>query len=135
MKKNHQLLPIVSSKNGFTIVEVIVTLFVAVIFIVAGYQLYLLVVKNNSSAQNRSYAASLADNYLDKAVSNTKTCQTIGSTQIAVDHNNKVFLSVETPYGCNTNPIIKIDITVNYFDINKPKTLIVSRYSYIGNNS
>jgi len=45
---------------GFTAVELLVTLFVAAIFLFAGYQLYSIVINDSAVARNQSQASNIA---------------------------------------------------------------------------
>lgn len=47
-------------KKGFTVVELMITLFVASLFIISGYQLYQVVVFRGSDARKLSEASTLA---------------------------------------------------------------------------
>jgi len=47
-------------EKGFTAVELLVTLFVAAIFLIAGYQLYTIVTNDSAAARNRSKASNIA---------------------------------------------------------------------------
>ena len=47
-------------KKGFTIIELLVTMFIAVAFLMAGYQLYGMIIKDGSETQLRTKAANIA---------------------------------------------------------------------------
>jgi len=51
-------------EQGFTAVELLVTLFVAAAFIVAGYQLYSFVIRDGSEARNRAKVSNIVYDYL-----------------------------------------------------------------------
>lgn len=52
------------NKAGFTAVELLVTLFVAAAFLIAGYQLFNVVIKDGGDTRAQSAAANVAYNYL-----------------------------------------------------------------------
>jgi Tfp pilus assembly protein PilV len=49
-----------SNQSGFSAVELLISLFIAVAFVGAGYQLYALIIKNGSEARLRSRADNIA---------------------------------------------------------------------------
>lgn len=58
---------------GFTIVELVVTLFVATLLIIAGYNLYGIVTKNAAEARRMSEASSIAYDILRTRAASTST--------------------------------------------------------------
>jgi len=61
--------------SGFTAVELLITLFVASVFIIAGYSLYGVVIKDNGSTRAQTVASDLAYNYMRQySASATKPC-------------------------------------------------------------
>ncbi|MFZ3009910.1 MAG: type II secretion system protein, partial [Candidatus Microsaccharimonas sp.] len=70
-----------SLQSGFTAVELLITLFVAVAFLVAGYQLFNVVVKDGGQARAESRAGNVAYDYMRRYASNaTNPCT--GSTPL-----------------------------------------------------
>ena len=53
-----------SQQSGFTAVELLITLFVAAAFIVAGYQLFNIVMKDGGETRAESRAGNVAYDYL-----------------------------------------------------------------------
>lgn len=104
---------------GFSVVELLLTLFVAGAFLIAGYQLYATIITNSSNNQIQSSASVIADEYLQKYKAKaTKPCtaQTILSSQ-AVESDNltdvTVSVSITCPYGTSSS-VSKITSTVAY---------------------
>jgi Tfp pilus assembly protein PilV len=49
---------------GFSTVELLITLFVAAVFLAAGYQLYLVTVRDSGDVRQRARASAIAYDYL-----------------------------------------------------------------------
>ncbi len=65
------------SASGFTAVELLITLFVAVAFIIAGYQLYGVIIKDGGATRAQSTANNLAYTYMRQyAASAPASCTT-----------------------------------------------------------
>jgi Tfp pilus assembly protein PilV len=67
------------NQDGLTAVELLITLFVAAIFIIAGFSLYGVVVKDNGTTRAQTIASALAYSYLRQYTSYaTKPCTAQG---------------------------------------------------------
>jgi type II secretory pathway pseudopilin PulG len=108
-----------SSKSGFTAVELLVTMFVAVAFLGAGYQLYSLIIKDGGQTRAQARAANTAYDYLRQYSLSADTPSCAASTpfdsSVSVAGLTAVTVTVDLscPYATTTN-ITKIDVTVRY---------------------
>jgi Tfp pilus assembly protein PilV len=102
------------TKNGFSSVELLITLFVAVAFLATGYQIYIAVAKNSAQSQYRSSADSIAKDYLNRVSSVRIPCPTSSDESIiATINNDEVHKIISAPYGCSSShSIIKVEIKV-----------------------
>jgi type II secretory pathway pseudopilin PulG len=119
----------INKQSGFTTVELLVTLFVAAAFLMSGYQLYAMIIKNNGEASARAKAVNVAYQYLqqykdkyknDNAI-NCATNPTILTNPVtpAIDGLSNVTItpSFTCPYSSAsdyTKSISKLSITVTY---------------------
>jgi Tfp pilus assembly protein PilE len=96
------------NQPGFTAVELLITLFVAVAFLVAGYQLYFIVIKDNGQTRAQAKAANVAYNYLRNYTSTaTNPCAAstpLSNSPITVAGLSNATLSVTItcPYASST---------------------------------
>jgi prepilin-type N-terminal cleavage/methylation domain-containing protein len=106
-------------QSGFTIVELLITLFVAAAFLTSGYQLFNLVIKDSGQARADSRASSVAYDYMRRystsvvspCVASTPLSNV--STGVAGLSNVTVTVSITCPYSATTS-LSKIDVTVLY---------------------
>jgi Tfp pilus assembly protein PilE len=112
--------------SGFTAVELLVTLFVAAAFLMAGYQLYGLVIKDGGETRAQSLVGNVAYDYLQRYKS-TVTNPCIASTPLVNQpititgvSNATISITISCPYTSNTS-LSKIMVTVNY---NNPQQVI-----------
>lgn len=70
-----------TSQRGFTAVELLVTLFVAAAFLVGGYQLFNVVIKDGGETRSESRAANIAYDYL-RRYSDSATNPCVGSAPL-----------------------------------------------------
>jgi len=111
--------------QGFSAVELLITLFVAAAFIVAGYQLYNVVVKDGGQARADARAANVAYDYLrryeptasDPCVASTPLNNS--SIMVAGLSNVRITIGISCPYAStsglnNTRSISKITATLQY---------------------
>jgi len=111
--------------QGFSAVELLITLFVAAAFIVAGYQLYNVVVKDGGQARADVRAANVAYDYLrryepvvtDPCVAATPLNNS--SIMVAGLSNVRITIGISCPYAStsglnNTRSISKITATLQY---------------------
>lgn len=115
-----------SKQSGFTAIELLITLFVAAAFLVSGYQLYSVVIKDGGQTRAQAKASNVAYDYL-RRYSNTATnpCTTINpeiNTSVSVAGLSAVTVSVAItcPYASVTT-LSKVDVTVKY---NNPEQTI-----------
>lgn len=106
-------------QSGFTAVELLITLFIAAAFIVAGYQLFNIVVKDGGSARAESRAGNVAYDYMRRYspdATNPCSAQTpLTAAPISVDGLSQATISVAI--SCpdySTTSLSKIDVTVHY---------------------
>lgn len=105
-------------QDGFTIVELLVTLFVAAAFIATGYQLYYVITRDGSGARNQALASNLAYDYIRRySTSASKPCLETTATPSPPSPseipNPEISVEVTCPYGANTQTS-KIAVTVKY---------------------
>lgn len=109
-----------SNESGFTAVELLVTLFVAAIFLTLGYQIYTSTVKDSGETRALAKANNIAYNYLQQykaKVSPTCASQTpLINQPIEVEGLTKVTVSVaiSCPYSPSTTSVSKVLVTVKY---------------------
>jgi Tfp pilus assembly protein PilE len=105
--------------SGFTVVELLLTLFIAAAFLMSGYQLYSLIIKNGSNIRFQSIASNVANDYLDRYKQNiTLACTPLtllDNQPITVDKLTDVTItiSITCPYASTTS-ISKITSVVKY---------------------
>lgn len=92
------------SQDGFTVVELLISLFIAAAFIGAGYQLYSTLIKDGGQAYQRSVASNVAYSYLRSAIG-----QPSGSCQPA-----EVTTDVEDGTGLPPGSTVKLSMTCPY---------------------
>lgn len=115
-----------TKKSGFTTVELMVALFIGVLFITAGYQLYMILLKDGAESRDRALASSLASSQLDKKAATTAACSPTPVVEnIPVPAETKLIepsisSSTSWPYGCSGAVTMKrIEITVSYGEPDK----------------
>ena len=110
------------SLTGFTTVELLVTLFVAAMFLAAGYMFYNAILLRSSEARWQSQADNIAYDYLRRyealasvpCVANTPVNQEALTGDAASGlANPRVTVQVTCPIS-SLNRISKITVTVNY---------------------
>lgn len=116
------------SQSGFSTVELLITLFIAVAFVTTGYQLYTLVISDSGSSRLQSRADNAAYNLLRQYSSQaTKPCSVVTPTPTPAispsDNlpNASVTVTFSCPYG-TSSAISKIEVTLLY---NTPQKEIV----------
>lgn len=110
------------SKNveqGFTVVELLITLFVAAAFLVSGYQLYNAIIKDGGQTRGESRASNVAYDYLRRYSASTvspcvaSTPVSAASVSVAGISNVTVTVAITCPYTSTTS-ISKVEATVLY---------------------
>lgn len=108
-----------NNQQGFSAIELLITLFIAGIFLVSGYQMYSMITKDGSEARQQAQAYNLAKLYLQNYKSTVgATCMTtpppaIPTINVAGLTNPSLIPSVTCPYG-SASPITKITVTLRY---------------------
>ena len=108
-----------ASEKGFTAVELLITLFVAAAFLIAGYQLFNVVIKDGSEARTQAVAANTAYDYMRRyATSAQNPCSAsipMNSSPVTVPGlvDAIVTVSITCPQA-STPTISKIEATVEY---------------------
>jgi len=106
---------------GFTAVELLITLFVAAAFLIAGYQLFSVVIRDGGQTRAESRAANIAYDYLRKysgVVSNPCTAETlVDNEEINVSGLTDVTVNVSaTCLLSDLSTVSKIEATITYND-------------------
>lgn len=118
----------IKKQNGFTAVELLVTLFVAAAFLASGYQLFILATRDGGETRARSIANNTAYDYLQqykaKATAVCSTTPSLASTPISVTGltNVTVAVDISCPYS-ETPSVSKISVTIKY---NTPQKTVVN---------
>ncbi|MEO5949816.1 MAG: prepilin-type N-terminal cleavage/methylation domain-containing protein [Candidatus Saccharimonadales bacterium] len=107
-----------SSESGFTAIELLITLFIAAVFIISGYQLYSAVMSDGTSARNQAKAGNIAYEYLNNyatAVPGTCSVNTDSPTPPTDSGVPNISITVNTtcPYGDGAT-LSRIEVIVNY---------------------
>lgn len=106
-----------TQQSGFSAVELMISLFIAVAFIGAGYQLYSVILRDGSDAKLRARANDIAYEMLRTySVQATNPCTTITPTATLPTPTNLPNASASVAITCpyNSNPISKVSVTVSY---------------------
>ncbi len=109
------------SQSGFSAVELLVTLFVAAIFLIAGHQLYTTIIRDSGASRQKARASNLAYDYLRRYAA---TAPTTCASSTPVDNVEEdpvpeglvnVFTTVtySCPQGSLTG-LTKVQATVHY---------------------
>ena len=106
-------------QEGFTAVELLVTLFIAAAFLIAGYQLFSVVVRDGGATRAEAKAANVAYDYLRKyAPSATNPCSSVtleNNTAITVEGLVDTRITVTAACANSvTNTLSKLEATVTY---------------------
>ena len=109
-----------TKQAGFSAVELLVTLFIAVAFIATGYQLYSVVIQDGGNELQQAQATNIAyDNLRRYSSEATNPCSTVtpsptpsipSGTSLT---NPSITVTITCPYGTSLN-LTMITVTVNY---------------------
>lgn len=108
-----------SRQSGFTAIELLITLFIAAAFLVTGYQLYAVIIKDGGNTRAQARASNVAYDYLRRylaTATNPCTASTpLNNADISVSNLSsvKVTVSLTCPYPATTS-ITKVSVTMNY---------------------
>ena len=107
-------------QEGFSAVELLITLFIAATFIAAGYQLFSVITKTSADARQQARASNIAYDYLrrysDQVVIPCAQVAPSPSPTIPADSklpSASITASITCPYG-NGTPVAKVSVSVKY---------------------
>lgn len=108
-----------SDQAGFSAVELLITLIIASLFIIMGFQLYSVSIENGGDARREAAASALAYKKLRQmstAGTGVATCpSTPTSTTANVDDNKAVqTTTISCPYPSTFNKIRLVNVKVKY---------------------
>ncbi|OIP86014.1 hypothetical protein COV88_02690 [Candidatus Saccharibacteria bacterium CG11_big_fil_rev_8_21_14_0_20_41_19] len=118
-------------QSGFTAVELLITLFIAAAFLMSGYQLYSLIMKDGGEVRATAKASNVVYDYLQRyKASATNPCTSsspLSNQVITVDTLASVTVSVDItcPFS-STMTVTKVQVTLKYG--NPQQTVINSTY-------
>jgi Tfp pilus assembly protein PilE len=107
------------TEGGFSAVELLITLFIAAIFVFTGYQLYTVVIKNGSEANQRSIASGIAyENLRRYTPLVTSPCSNVTPTptpSIPANTlpNSSITVTIDCPYGIG-GIVGRVKVSVKY---------------------
>lgn len=126
------MINLLKTRDGFSAVELLVTLFVASIFLFSGYQVYLAIIKDGGEVRQQATAGSVAYNYLqDYKVSGTVAGACVPEVleeDAIIDNQDLPDATVTVERSCpvDSSPgLNKISVTINY---GENKTVQTSTY-------
>lgn len=107
-----------TSADGFTAVELLITLFIAAIFLMTGYQLYTVIMSDGASAKFQAKSANIAYEYLTNAQAAVAASCTPATSAPALPANSgvpglEIAVNTTCPYG-NGNQVSRIEVIVKY---------------------
>jgi prepilin-type N-terminal cleavage/methylation domain-containing protein len=109
----------IRQQSGFTAIELLITLFVAAAFLIAGYQLFNVVVKDGGQSRAESRAGNVAYDYMRRyspSATNPCTSQTLlSNSSLSIDglSNARMTVVISCP-DYSTTSLSKIDVTITY---------------------
>jgi len=112
----------INKQSGFSAIELLITLFIAAAFLISGYQLYALVMKDSGDVRFQAKASNIAADYLQtyktspsiqKPCSPSSTTPLTNSSSIPGLSNVTVNVAISCPYS-NTTSVSKLSVTVQY---------------------
>lgn len=115
----------VKTTQGFSAVELLITLFVAALFLAAGYTLYDAIVGRSAEARQQAQADNIAYDYLRRyeATVTTPCAASTPVNRVAISGDQAeglarplVTVAISCPYGSSINRLSKVTVTVEYGD-------------------
>lgn len=107
------------TQNGFTAAELLITLIIAAVFVIGGYQLYTIVINDGAEAQYQAIASNEAYNQLRQwsEAPSRGPCSASGQQSFTKDVNGlpspvRFDISSDCPYG--GNGVARITAKVQY---------------------
>ncbi|MGB4420410.1 MAG: prepilin-type N-terminal cleavage/methylation domain-containing protein [Candidatus Saccharimonadales bacterium] len=118
---------LIDKHQGFSAVELLITLFIAATFLVAGFQLYSTIIKDSGSIRLTVRASNVAYNYLQKTKSDvtkiTNPCSPYNfpsETPIIDGLSNVIVnIAITCPYT-SASSLSKITVTIDYNGADQP---------------
>jgi len=107
-------------QEGFTAVELLITLFVAAAFLGTGFQLYSAIIQRGSDARQMAVASNYAYSSLRSLASTTPTCSTTPAVTTTTPTitglaSPTVTQTISAPHGCPwTNDVMQVEVDVTY---------------------
>jgi Tfp pilus assembly protein PilV len=108
------------TQQGFSAVELLITLFIAVAFIATGYQLYTIIIKDGGESRMRARASNIAyDNLRRYTPQTTDPCTVFTPTPAPSIPsgsglaNASITITITCPYTTAIN-ITKVQVSVKY---------------------
>lgn len=111
-------------QEGFTAVELLITLFVAAAFLGTGFELYSAIINRGNESRQMAVASNYAYSSLRSLASTTPDCSTTPTVTtttptIAGLTSPTVTQTISAPHGCPwTNDVMQVQVTVDYGPIN-----------------
>lgn len=122
-----------SQSNGFSAVELLITLFIASAFLISGYQLYAVAIKDGGETRIQSLASTEATKQLKIAESNaTNPCTPYGPSTVSSGVTGLTSYTVDikchkdTDTVDNLTGLSKILVTITYGT--PPQSIIYGEY-------
>lgn len=106
-------------QSGFTVVELLVTLFIAAAFLVSGLQLYAVIIKDGGQTRAQARASNVVDDYLQRyktTAASPCTVQTPLNNQVITVSgltSVTVTVAITCPYAATT-AVSKVLVTILY---------------------
>lgn len=128
-----------NKQSGFSAIELLITLFIAAAFLICGYQLYDLIIKDSGETRQQSRAGNVAYEYLQryKSSSSVKSpCEATSSDIIETPtvsglSNVSIAIKITCPYTTGPTPIntlSKVSVTLTYGSGSDAKSVNVATY-------
>jgi len=120
-----------NKQNGFTAVELLITLFIAAAFLLSGLQLYAVIIKDSGKTRAQASASNVVYDYLQRykpSATNPCTAQTPLTNlpiTIAGLSDAAITVAISCPYSLTTS-VSKITVTMLYN--NPQKTMSNATY-------
>lgn len=130
-------------EEGFTAVELLITLFIAAVFLFAGYQLYIQVTKDAADADKTAKLSNIVQERMRKQITtvtgqypngcSTSSPSTLNENQTVQGIGN-VALSIVTrcpiaPSGGSSTDLFQVTVTATYSENGQTRTLQHSSYA------
>lgn len=111
----------IDTQAGFSAVELLISLFIAVAFIAAGYQLYAVIIKDGSDARYQSRASNIAyENLRTYAPTASSPCAVSSQAPVALTATGSnglpsatMYVNLTCPYG-TSDPTTKVSVRITY---------------------